>query len=194
MTIKLPLRAAVAIATMTAGLAGASAVAGASTAKKATCASITKSVIKQQGFSQATKAKITKYDYAHPSKNEANAIGTTIDFGKKAIVIGCVSPNDIRQALKAQDRVAAMTSTQYMTYLVAQSAGAMKMTMVGGVMDYVDFGNGKEDGVGSLSKAGSIRLDAWVAGSYDFFTFSQPASATPTKALTKFIAYTQKHF
>ena len=87
-----------------------------------------------------------------------------------------------------------MSANAYMAYVVKQAAGAMKKTPVGGVSDYLDFGNGKEDGIGSLSKAGSIRLDAWVAGGYIFLTFSQPASATPTPALLKFIKYTTSNF
>ena len=84
-----------------------------------------------------------------------------------------------------------MTATQYLAYVVKQSAGAMKKTPVGGVSDYLDFGNGKEDGVGSTAKAGSLRLDAWVAGKYVILTFSAPAVATPPAPLLAFIKSTQ---
>jgi hypothetical protein len=84
-----------------------------------------------------------------------------------------------------------MTATQYLAYIVKGSAGAMKKTAVGGVSDFLDFGNGKEDGVGSLSTAGSLRLDAWVAGKYVVLTFSAPAAAVPSKSLLAFIKSTQ---
>ena len=84
-----------------------------------------------------------------------------------------------------------MTATQYLSYMAKQSAGAMKNTPVGGVADYLDLGNGKEDGVGSTLTAGSIRLDAWVAGGkFIILTFSAPASATPSQSLLAFIKST----
>ena len=84
-----------------------------------------------------------------------------------------------------------MSSTQYLASVVKDSAGAMKKTPVAGVNDYLDFGNGKEDGIGSTAKVGSLRLDAWVAGKYVILTFSAPAVATPPAALVAFIKSTQ---
>ena len=67
----------------------------------------------------------------------------------------------------------------------------MKRKMYRPVTDYLDFGNGKEDGVGSLSSAKSLRLDAWVAnGKYVILTFSQPAAAVAPKALLAFMKST----
>lgn len=107
--------------------------------------------------------------------------------------MGCVSPVDIAKYSVAANgaKKPVMTATQYLAYVVKQSAGAMKKTPVGGVSDYLDFGNGKEDGVGSTSNAGSLRLDAWVAGKYVILTFSAPAVATPPAALLAFIKSTQ---
>ncbi len=154
------------------------------------CDAITKAVVVADGFAAATGPTITPYNYTKTSANQANALGTTIDFGSKALVVGCVSPSDIAKlSVTAQGKgKAAMTASAYLTYMAKQSAGAMKKTMVGGVADYLDFGNGKEDGVGSTLNAGSIRLDAWVAaGKYIILTFSAPASAQPSKALLAFI-------
>ena len=153
------------------------------------CSAITKALVVSDGYKTATAPKITPYNFANTSANEANALGTTIDFGATALVVGCVSPADIA---KYAGSMKSMTATQYLASVVKDSAGAMKKTVVGGVNDYLDFGNGKEDGVGSTSKAGSLRLDAWVAGKYVILTFSAPAVATPPAALLAFIKSTEK--
>jgi hypothetical protein len=172
---------------------GQSAPASAATA---TCSSLTKGAIASDGFKNVISPTITSYHYKRLSSNQPNALGTTIDFGPKAVVIACVSPKDISKlsSIAQGGSKPAMSAQQYMKYLVKQSAGAMKKTLVGGVNDYLDFGNGKEDGVGSLSTAGSIRLDAWVARGYIFLTFSQPASSTPSAALLKLIHSTGSTF
>ena len=65
---------------------GATTIAGAAT-KSPSCNSITKSVVIADGFSAATTPKITPYNYTKTSANAANALGTTIDFGSRAIVL-----------------------------------------------------------------------------------------------------------
>jgi hypothetical protein len=166
---------------------------GAAQAANGSCSSITKALVVADGYKSATTPTITPYNFANVSANQANALGTTIDFGSKALVVGCISPADIaKYSVTANGaKKPAMSATQYLAYVVKQSAGAMKKTPVGGVSDYLDFGNGKEDGVGSTSKAGSLRLDAWVAGKYVILTFSAPAVATPPAALLAFIKSTQ---
>ena len=168
-------------------------VTSAAQAAGGTCASITKALVIADGYKSATGPTTTPYNFANTSANQANALGTTIDFGAKALVVGCISPADIAKYSVAANgaKKPVMSATQYLAYVVKQSAGAMKKTPVGGVSDYLDFGNGKEDGVGSVSKAGSLRLDAWVAGKYVILTFSAPAVATPPAALLKFIKSTQ---
>jgi len=158
------------------------------------CSAITKSAVIADGYTNATTPVITAYNYAKPSANAANSLGTTIDFGAKALVVACVSPADIKKlSIQAQGASKpAMTATQYMAYMVKQSAGAMTKKSVGGVSDFLDLGNGKEDGLGSTAKAGSLRLDAWVAGKFIVLTFSAPATATAPKALLSFIKTTQK--
>jgi hypothetical protein len=143
------------------------------------CASITKSVIVADGFTGATTPKVTPYNYTTSSANPANSLGTTIEK-LSVIAHGSSKPP--------------MTATQYMAYQVKQSAGAMVKTPVAGVSDFLDFGSGKEDGLGSTSKAGSVRLDAWVAGKYIFLTFIAPVSTTPSKPLLSFIKTTEKLF
>ncbi len=160
---------------------------------KGTCGALTKSVVVADGFTNASGPTITKYDYNNLNANAANSLGTTIDFGKGALVVACVSPSDIAK-LSASAQAAGkptMTAQQYMDYMVAQSAGAMTATPVGGVTDYLDFGNGKEDGLGSTATATSVRLDAWVANKFIILTFIHPASATPSAALLNFITTTQ---
>ena len=167
-------------------------VIGMSAANAATpsCASITKVVVVKAGYTGATGPVVTHYNYAKPSANAANSLGTTLDFGPKALVVACVSPSDI-VTLSKKAKGMKMTADQYLAYMAKQSAGAMKKTTVGGVTDYLDFGNGKEDGLGSTASAGSIRLDSWVAGGkYIILTFSQPASAKPTTSLLNFIKAT----
>lgn len=160
------------------------------------CASITKSLMIADGFSGATTPKVTPYNYTKPSMNPANALGTTIDFGPKALVVACVSPSDIKKlsAIAQGSSKSPMSATQYLAYVAKGSAGAMKKTSVGGVSDYLDFGNGKEDGLGSTSKAGGVRLDAWATNKYIFLTFSAPVSMTAPKALLSFIKTTGQLF
>ena len=157
------------------------------------CAAITKTAVVTDGYTKATTPVVTVYNYAKSSANAANSLGTTLDFGSKALVVACVSPADINKLSVAAQGASkpAMTATQYMAYMVKQSAGAMTKKTVGGVSDYLDLGNGKEDGLGSTAKAGSLRLDAWVAGKFIVLTFSAPASTTPPKALLSFIKTTQ---
>lgn len=158
-------------------------------ASSATCASITKALVVQDGYTAATGPVVTPYNYAKTSANPANALGTTIDFGAKALVVGCVSPDDIAKLVGKGKPT--MTADAYLAKMAKDSAGAMKKTMVGNVVDYLDFGNGKEDGLGSIKTAGSIRLDAWVAsGKFIILTFSGPASKTPSKALLAFMKST----
>jgi len=165
-------------------------------AASASCSSITKAVVNASGYTKAKAPTVIAYDYKNVGKNAANALGTTIDFGPDALIVSCVSPADITKlsALAQGASKPAMSAKAYMAYMVKQSAGAMTKTAVGGVSDYLDFGNGKEDGLGSLSKAGSLRLDAWVAGKFIFLTFSQPAAKTPPASLLSFIKYTTSNF
>ena len=162
-------------------------------AASGSCSSITKAIVIADGYKLATGPTTMSYNFTTPSANQANALGTTIDFGAKALVVGCVSPTDIAKysVLAQGSKKPTMSATQYLAYVVKQSAGAMKKTAVGGVSDYLDFGNGKEDGVGSTANAGSLRLDAWVAGKFVILTFSAPAVATPPAALLSFIKTTK---
>jgi hypothetical protein len=173
-------------------LAGSSVPVAAAT-PASSCATLTKSVVVADGFAGALGPKVSAYNYKKVSANPANALGTTIDFGAKALVVSCVSPADIKKlsviAQGASKPV--MSATQYMNYLVKTSQGAMKKTSVGGVADYLDFGNGKEDGLGSTSSAGSVRLDAWVTGNYVVLAQTAPASGTPSSALLAFIKSTE---
>jgi hypothetical protein len=118
--------------------------AGAAT-KVASCAALTKAVVVRDGFTAATTPAITAYNYTTASANSANALGTTIDFGTKALVVGCVSPSDISKLSAAAQGPSkpAMSATKYMAYLVKQSAGSMTKTPIGAVSDYLDFGSGK---------------------------------------------------
>ena len=165
---------------------------GTSQSLKGTCGALTKSVVVADGFTNASGPTITKYDYNNLNANAANSLGTTIDFGKGALVVSCVSPADIAKlSVSAQGAgKPTMTAQQYMDYMVAQSAGAMTATPVGGVTDYLDFGNGKEDGLGSTATATSVRLDAWVANKFIILTFIHPATTTPSSALLNFIKTT----
>ncbi len=153
------------------------------------CGLITHSLIKADGFDSSTGPYVTDYNYAHPSKNAANALGQTIDFGTKALVVSCLDPAHLAVAWKVQGFAGKATNaTDFMTKLVAASAGAMTKTKVGPVTDYLDFGNGKEDGLGSLSTAKSLRLDAWVAnGKYVILTFMAPAVSKAPTTLINFM-------
>lgn len=184
-------RLALAVATLLGSLVLVSpAVSGASAAKG--CGALTLQAVKADGYTAATGPSVTPYNYANANANAANAVGTTIDFGKSALIVGCLDPAHLASAWKAQGFAGKATTAQaFMADLVAASQGAMTATKVGGVTDYLDYGNGKEDGLGSLSKAASLRLDAWVAnGKYVVLTFSAPAGP-PSKALLRFISTTQ---
>jgi hypothetical protein len=188
--------AAVSLAFVTLGASlvtvGANSTAGASTAQN--CSKLTKSVVVADGFTKAIGPKVTPYNYKVASKNAPNALGTTYDFGKGALVIGCVSPADlVHLSADAQGAMKpTMSATAYLNYMVKQSAGAMTKTKVGPVFDYLDFGNGKEDGLGSTATASSVRLDAWVAGKYLIFGFIAPVTTKPTPALLKLVDTTLK--
>ncbi len=89
---------ALAIACTAASLTtGISTTAGAATAHatSAGCNAITKSLAVGDGFAKATGPKVTPYNYSKLSANPANALGTTIDFGAKALVVSYVSPSDL---------------------------------------------------------------------------------------------------
>ena len=174
-------------------VASSAATAGASSMMSATCSSLTKSLVASKGFTQATGPVITPYNYTNASKNAPNALGTTYDFGAKALVVSCVSPSDIAKLSKQAGK--SMTAQQYMAYMVKQSAGAMNKTLVAGTNDYLDFGNGKEDGLGSTDKMGSVRLDAWVAGGYIFLGFSGPVtSPKASPAVQSLIKWTEANY
>lgn len=176
------------------GLVSVSSFSISANAATPTCGAITKAVVVADGYSKATTPVVTTYNYKKSSANAANSLGTTIDFGSKALVVACVSPADIKKLSIAAQGASkpTMSATQYMAYMVKQSAGAMTKKSVGGVSDFLDMGNGKEDGLGSTAKAGSLRLDAWVAGKYIVLTFSAPATATAPKALLAFIKTSQQ--
>ena len=162
-------------------------------ASTATCAAITKSLVVSKGFTGATGPVVTPYNYTNAAKNAPNSLGTTYDFGAKALVVSCVSPSDIAKLSKQAGK--SMTAQQYMNYMVKQSAGAMNKTLVAGTNDYLDFGNGKEDGLGSTDKMGSVRLDAWVAGNYIFLGFSGPVtSPKASPAIQAFIKWTEANY
>ena len=142
------------ITTISSGLRS---TAGAATTASA-CNKITKAVMVADGCNRAVSPTISSYNCTKPSSNPANALGSTIDFGAKALVVACVSPADIKKlstSAQGSSKVT-MTANQYMAYMVKQSAGAMTKTPVGGASDSLDFGSGKEDGLGSTSTAGSI--------------------------------------
>jgi hypothetical protein len=174
-------------------VAGSAVATTAGAASTATCGSITKALVVADGYTAATTPVVTPYNYKKESANSANSLGTTIDFGAKALVVACVSPSDIAKlSAQAAPGKPVMTAAQYMTWMAKDSAGAMKATPVAGVTDYLDFGNGKEDGLGSTVKAGSVRLDAWVAGSYIFLAFSAPVTPKVPTPLVNFIHSTVK--
>ncbi len=156
------------------------------------CAVLTKKLVVTDGFTKSISPKITAYNYKKLSANAANSLGTTIDFGAKALVVSCVSPTDIKRlsVIAQGSKKPTMSAQQYMNYMVKQSAGAMTKTKVAGVYDYLDFGNGKEDGLGSTSSARSVRLDAWVAGKFIVLTFTAPVKTPAPKPLLLFIKST----
>ena len=175
--------------------ASAATAASTTTTKPATsCASLTKSLVVADGYTKATGPVITPYNYKKTSANSANALGTTYDFGAKALVASCVSPSDLVQLSKMAGAKTTMSSTAYMAYMVKQSSGSMSKTMVAGVADYLDFGNGTQDGLGSLSGSIGLRLDAWVAGKYIILAFSAPAVQKAPASLVKFINATESLF
>jgi hypothetical protein len=59
----------------------------ASAATDAKCAQLTLSTIKSYGFTKATGPVITQYNYKTAWANAMNALGETIDFGAKALVV-----------------------------------------------------------------------------------------------------------
>lgn len=168
----------------------------ASATTTASCSQLTKTALATDGYVNATGPIVTAYNYTKTSANAANSLGTTLDFGSKALVVACISPSDIKKlsAIAQGSAKPTMTADQYMAYMVKHSAGAMKKTKVGVVNDYLDFGSGKEDGLGSTSTAGSVRLDAWVSGNFIFLTFSAPAVQVPAKPLLALIKTTGTMF
>lgn len=177
-------------------------VTAAAASTTSTCNTINLSLMKSLGFSKAISPTVTPYSYTNGRKNAANALGTTIDFGSKALIVGCVSPSDIAKlSADAGSPKKALTAAQYMAYMVKQSydpttkANAMQPTPVAGTTDYLDFGDGAQDGVGSTLSLGVVRLDAWVVGNYIFLGFSGSANVPhPSAPLVAFMKWTQTHF
>lgn len=159
-------------------------VAGAATNK---CGQITLSAVKSYGFTKATGPVITQYNYKKPSANAANSLGETIDFGAKALVVSCVAPSDIAKLSVQAGGKSTWTAARYMQWMVKDSAGAMKATPTANTTSYLDFGNGKEDGLGSTVSASSVRLDAFVFHNYIIMVQTAPVAVKPSAALVKFI-------
>lgn len=166
-------------------VAATGSIASASTTNK--CGQLTLSTIKSYGFTKATGPKITQYNFTKSSANAANALGETIDFGARALVISCVTPSDIAKLSVQAGGKKTWTAQQYMNWMVKDSAGAMKATPTAGTTSYLDFGNGKEDGLGSTVKATSVRLDAFVFHNYILMIQTAPVSVKPSAALSAFI-------
>ncbi len=166
-------------------VAATGSIASASTTNK--CGQLTLSTIKSYGFTKATGPKITQYNFTKSSANAANALGETIDFGARALVISCVTPSDIAKLSVQAGGKKTWTAQQYMNWMVKDSAGAMKATPTAGTTSYLDFGNGKEDGLGSTVKATSVRLDAFVFHNYILMIQTAPLSVKPSAALSAFI-------
>ena len=166
-------------------VAATGSIASAATANK--CGQLTLSAIKSYGFTKATGPKITQYNFTKSSANAANALGETIDFGAKALVISCVTPSDIAKLSVQAGGKKTWTAQQYMNWMVKDSAGAMKATPTAGTTSYLDFGSGKEDGLGSTVKATSVRLDAFVFHNYILMIQTAPVSVKPSAALSAFI-------
>ena len=166
-------------------VAATGSIASAATANK--CGQLTLSAIKSYGFTKATGPKITQYNFMKPSANAKNALGETIDFGAKALVISCVTPSDIAKLSVQAGGKKTWTAQQYMNWMVKDSAGAMKATPTAGTTSYLDFGSGKEDGLGSTVKATSVRLDAFVFHNYILMIQTAPVSVKPSAALSAFI-------
>ena len=160
-------------------------IASATTANK--CGQLTLSAIKSYGFTKATGPKITQYNFKKESANAANALGETIDFGAKALVISCVTPSDIAKLSVQAGGNKSWTAARYMQWMVKDSAGAMKATPTVNTTSYLDFGSGKEDGLGSTVSSSSVRLDAFVFHKYIIMVQTAPVSVKPSAALTKFI-------
>ncbi len=160
-------------------------IASAASANK--CGQLTLSTIKSYGFSQATAPKITQYNYQKASANAMNALGETIDFGAKALVVSCVTPSDIAKLSVQAGGKKTWTAQRYMQWMVKDSDGAMTATPTVNTTSYLDFGNGKEDGLGSTMSAKSVRLDAFVFHKYIIMVQTAPVSVKPSAALTKFI-------
>jgi len=68
---------AISLSLLIAGLSSAPASQAAATG----CSAITRALVVADGYKTATTPKITPYNFANTSANEANALGTTIDFG-----------------------------------------------------------------------------------------------------------------
>jgi hypothetical protein len=155
---------------------GAATVAGKPSAPS--CQSITQAQAIATGFTGARAPKVSDFNDKKLAANPPNLLGETIDFGAKALVVGCAAPIDLK-ALSVTANGAGkpvMTAAQYVQYLVRTSAGAMKSETIGGVPGYADYGNGREDGLGSTATAGSVRLDTFVAGNFVINFFSSPVS------------------
>lgn len=165
--------------------AGVATSAASATTSSHSCASVTKAQMIAAGFTKATGPKITAYNDAKLSANAPNALGETIDFGSKALVVSCVTPTDLKAlSIPAQGaKKPPMSATAYLRYLVKTSGGSMSEQSIGSVVNYVDFGNGKEDGLGSTSTASSVRLDAFAAGSFLVLIQTAPVTIRPTATL-----------
>jgi hypothetical protein len=123
------------IAALTAGVTGLVALPALSGSASATtkssapsCQSITRAQVIAAGFSGASAPTVTAFNDKKLTANPPNSLGETIDFGSKALAVGCATPTDLKALSVAANGASkpALTAPQYLQYLAKNSAGAMK--------------------------------------------------------------------
>jgi hypothetical protein len=150
------------------------------------CGVLTSALVTSAGYTHALSPVVTPYNYTMTSANETNALGTTYDFGVHATVVSCVAPRDIKKLAKAAK--VKNSAAAYLAWMVKDSNGTMIPTTIGSTKDWVDYGNGKEDGLGSFVSDTSIRLDAFRAGRYIILIQTSPALTAAVPPLQRLVA------
>ena len=143
-----------------------------------TCKTISKALVIQTGYTDATGPNVTAYNYTNKAANAANAVGTTLDFGPTSVVISCLAPSDLTKTATLLHKPA-FTPESYLAYMKATIPGLQSQNIMG-IPTLTRTVPGSTAGLGSMTKAAKLRVDAFmVRADYVIIVESIPTLVSP---------------
>lgn len=143
-----------------------------------TCKTISKALVVQSGYTSATAPKITPYNYTNKAANAAHAVGTTLDFGPTSVVVSCLAPSDLAKTATLLHKPT-FTPETYLAYMKSTIPG-LQQTSIMGIPALTRTVPGSVAGLGSMAKAPSLRVDAFmVRADYVIIIESIPTLVSP---------------